>query len=152
MENIEKEVLELIEFIKQKMKEMNLDAEDVFLNGNCGDLYKIFVSKFSKYTTPFLIKYRNQPYHIVTRIQNKFYDITGETDLKKYTKYVKEKNKNYSFDEKSFEMEQLSVSDYLLYQMCGKYDYDENFGESKIHGQMSTLVTAVKEFGKENQH
>lgn len=146
MENIENEVIELIEFIKQNMKDMRLDAEDVFLNGNCGDLYKIFVSKFSKYTTPFLIRYKNEPYHIVTRIQGKFYDITGETDLKKYTNYVKEKNRNYRFEERDFEMEQLSVADNLLQKMCGMYRYNEDYNQSEIKNQMDRLLGSLRSY------
>lgn len=149
MDNLKEEVMELLNFIRTKMKEMNLDAEDVFLNGNCGDLYKIFVSKFSKYTTPFLIRYKDEPYHIVTRIQDKIYDITGETDLEKYIEYIKRENKNYNFDEKAFTIEQLSVADNLLHKMCGMYKYDENYGQSRISNEMGRLLTAIKGFNRD---
>ncbi len=148
MNNLNVEVMELIEIIKRKMQEMNLDAENVFLNGNCGDLYKIFVSKFSKYTTPFLITYNKLPYHIVTRIQDKFYDITGETDLDKYIEYVKKNNFIANIDESKFEIEQLSVANTLLHKMCGMYKYNEDYEQSEISNEMNKLLEYINTYDK----
>lgn len=141
--DIENEVLELIDFIKEKMKEMNLDAQDVFLNGNCGNLYKILVSKFSKYTEPYVIKENNYPLHIVTKIQGKFYDITGETSLEKYLEYVKTHNSTRIKDE-DFSIDKCSVADPILNQMCDMYRYNEEFEQSEIENQMSNLLSAIK--------
>ncbi len=153
MDDVNVEVVKLIEFIKKKMKEMNLNAEEVFLNGNCGDLYKIFVSKFPKYTTPFLITYNEIPYHIITKIQDRFYDITGETNLEKYIKYVKENNATMHFNEEEFKMEQLSVANPILHRMCGQYRYNENFEQSEISNEMHRLLENISEYDKsKNEH
>jgi len=87
MDKVYEEVEELLEFIKQEMEYMNLRAEDVFLNGNCGNLYRILVSQFPKYTTPYLISHKGIPFHLVTGIGEKIYDIRGETSLDDYVEF-----------------------------------------------------------------
>ena len=129
--NLEKEVLELIEFIKQKMSEMEdqdyRDASKVFLNGNCGNLYELFCKKFSKYATPFLITYREEPYHIVTKIGKYMYDITGRTDLISYINYIREHNYDYrNAPASEFQIEELSVIDPRLDKMKNMYNYGKN--------------------------
>ena len=142
MEKIYERVENLLEFIREQMEKMNLDAEQVFLNGNCGNLYKIFVSKFSKFTTPFLIRYEQKPIHIITKIGEKFYDITGETSLEKYIGYVRERNSNRvtSFEDKDFTLEQLSVANPLLNKMCDMYRYNEEYEQSEIDYEMHKLT------------
>ena len=46
MEKIYKEVEELLEFIKEELDNMNVKAEVAFMNGDCGNLYKIFIFFF----------------------------------------------------------------------------------------------------------
>jgi len=143
MMNIEKEIFELLDFIKDEMQEMDLNATKVFLNGNCGNLYKILVKKFPKSTIPFLISNKNIPYHIVTKINNKFYDITGETDLKKYIEYLRKAN-NKEYKEEDFEIKQLSVADELLNKMCDMYEYNEDYEQSEIENEMKKLLYKIE--------
>lgn len=152
---LEKEVLELIEFVKEKMKEMGYDASKVFLNGNCGNLYEIFVKKFSKYTTPFLITYKDEPYHIVTKIGEHMYDINGKTDLDSYINYIKSKNSSFrNASNSDFKLKQLSVIDPILTKMKNMYkyydNYDENFktsfSQKEIIGVMNELYYLVGRF------
>lgn len=152
---LEKEVLELIEFVKEKMKEMGYDATQVFLNGNCGNLYEIFCKKFSKYSIPFIITYKGEPYHIVTKIGEHMYDITGKTDLNSYIDYIRANNSDYrNAPDSDFQIEQVSVIDRRLGKMKNMYgyydDYDENFNTSfsqqKIKKVMNNLSFLVERF------
>lgn len=128
------------------MRKMDLDAEEVFLNGNCGNLYKIFVSAFPKYTIPFLIVHKDEPMHIVTKIEDKFYDITGETSLEKYVKYLNENNSRLiEFQEKDFNIKQISVADRILDKMCDMYKYNEEYNQSEIRNQMYKLLNSLND-------
>ena len=146
MEKIYEDVEDLLRFIKEEMDKMGIDAEEAFLNGDCGNLYKIFVSKFPKLTTPFLIRYKDEPMHIITRIGEKFYDITGETSLEKYAKRIREINYCVieKYEDKDFELERLSVADRLLDKMCDMYKYNDDYEQSEIDSQMHQLLRLLK--------
>ena len=144
METIETKITEFIELIKSKMKEMGLNATDVFLNGNCGNLYKLFVEHFPRQAIiPYVIKHGEEQLHMVSQINGKFYDITGETDLDKYYEYVKKNHPgHYKFyDKEEFSIQKLEPSERekTVREMSDKYDYDEEFKESSIKYEMSRL-------------
>ena len=140
---LNKKVLELIEFIKAETKRIDskLDPVDVFVNGNCGNLATMLSEKFPNLAKPYIIYYEKYPYHVVTKIGEKFYDITGETDIKKYNEYLNEHNRN-PFDEEDFEIKEASYYD--VRRQSEKYGYDENFGQSRIADQMEKLHEVVK--------
>lgn len=127
--NVEAEVLSLINRIIEEMKKMRFDAEKVFLNGDCGNLYTILARKFPNMATPYLVYYQNEPYHILTKINEKFYDITGETTLEKYINYVKEHN-YYRHGEDDFRIEKLPKDTEYISKMSNQYEVDENYEES----------------------
>ena len=146
MEEVYKQVEELIEFIKKEMKEMYLNAEKVFLNGNCGNLYMIFAKQFPKYTTPYLISYKGVPYHMVSRIGERFYDITGETSLDKYSDKMAELNKYMKVDKNDFDIRQLSVADDIIRfkRMCNMYRYNDDYEQSEIENEMNALLRKIE--------
>ena len=142
-EKLNQKVLELIEFIRNETKRIDpkLDPVNVFLNGNCGNLANMLMEKFPSLAQPYVIYYEKYPYHVVTKIGEKFYDITGETDIKKYNEYLNEHNRN-PFDEEDFEIKEASYYD--VRRQSDKYGYDENFGQSRIADQMEKLHEVVK--------
>lgn len=142
-EKLNHKVLELIEFIKEETKRIDpkLDPVDVFLNGNCGNLATMLTEKFPNLAQPYVILYEKYPYHVITKIGEKFYDITGETDIEKYNKYLNEHNR-YSFKKEDFAMKEASYYD--VRRQSDKYAYDENFEQSRIAEQMEKLNEAVK--------
>lgn len=104
MSNINEEVIYWINFIKNRLAEMRLDATEIFLNGDCGNMFSIFSKIFEdKELTPHCIYYKKEhPYHIVTEIEGRLYDITGETSLEKYCKYLNDNNiKQYNIEDLS---------------------------------------------------
>ena len=156
MDEIYKEVEELIQFIKDEMRKMNLDAEEVFLNGNCGNLYRIFVEKFPKYTTPFLITYRGEPFHIVTKIGDRLYDITGETNLDKYADiFIASENgkTRVPYKKEKFAIEQISLTHDVIRnrKMCNMYKYDDRYDQSIIDGDMEKLLKKIKQRDEETR-
>lgn len=156
MDEIYKQVEQLLEFIKSEMKKMDLDAEDVFLNGNCGNLYRILVEKFPKYTTPFLITYRGEPYHIVTKIGDRLYDITGETNLDKYVDIFiasERDENNIPYKRERFAIEQISVAHDVIVnkKMCNMYRYDERYDQSIYDEEMECLLKKIRQRDEETR-
>lgn len=157
MQTTEEKVNELLTEIKSKMKEMNLDAEKVFLNGNCGNMYTIFANYFSnKAVVPYLISYENYPYHIVTQIDGELYDITGKTSLDKYVDYVQKNNEYITHSPEKFDISKIEIQDRedKVRRMSDMYDYDENYNQSSIMNQMNRLKEHIKGFkaSKENEN
>lgn len=153
MKTLEDEITEFIEKIKAKMSEMRLDAVDVFYNGNCGNLYQILAKHFSQHHAiiPYLITYEGKPMHIVSEIEGKLYDITGETSLEKYIHYVREHNSG-QFDEKKFAIRKLEKAKERMYysrRMADMYRYNEDYEQSEIENQMERLLDYLKK--EENQ-
>lgn len=142
-EKLNQKVLDLIEFIKGETKRIDpkLDPVDVFVNGNCGNLSTMLSEKFPNLAKPYIIYYEKYPYHVVTKIGEKFYDITGETDIKKYNKYLNEHNRR-PFKEKEFEMKEASYYD--VEKQSNKYAYNEDFEQSEIEFQMNKLYEAIR--------
>lgn len=143
-EKLNSEVLKLIEFIKTEIKRIDPDLEpvDIFLNGNCGDLASILSEEFPDLAQPYVIRYKKRdPYHIVTKIGDKFYDITGETDISKYNKYLNTHNRR-SFEEKDFEILKAGLYDVMI--QSGKYIYNEYLERSEIKDQMKELREAIR--------
>ena len=153
MEKIYKEVEELLEFIKEELDNMNVKAEVAFMNGDCGNLYKIFVKKFPRFTTPFLVRFKEEPMHLMTKIGEKFYDITGETSLEKYIEYLKRENSDRAemFESKEFELKQLSVADPIINKMCDMYRYNEDYEQSEINSEMFKLSELLEERDEEER-
>lgn len=155
MDEIYKQVEQLLEFIKSEMKKMDLDAEDVFLNGNCGNLYRILVEKFPKYTTPFLIMYKEDPYHIVTKIGDRLYDITGETNLDKYVDIFISTNpdKYIKYKKEDFRIEQISLTHDVIVnrKMCNMYRYDERYDQSVFDKEMECLLRKIRQRDEETR-
>lgn len=146
--NLEQEVIELINFIKKEMREMNLDATDVFLNGNCGNLYQILAKEFGPIAKPYLIKYDGKQSHMLIKIQDIFYDITGKTTLEEYIEYVKTHNRGVSFNNSDFKIEELQLDSIYINKMRNMYDYDEDYEESRISSQMGKLLSKISERNK----
>ena len=142
-EKLNQRVLELIEFIKAETKRIDskLDPVDVFVNGNCGNLATMLSEKFPNLAKPYIIYYEKYPYHVVTKIGEKFYDITGETDIKKYNKYLNEHNRS-PFKEEKFEMKEASYYD--VRRQSDKDRYTEDYEQSEIESQMDKLYEAIK--------
>ena len=143
MKSLEDEILEFIEKIRDKMASMKLDAVDVFYNGNCGNLYQLLAKRFSQHhaVIPHLIIYREVPQHIVSEIEGKLYDITGETSLEKYIQYVKEHNYG-KFEDKDFSIKPLVVPKDRMYytsKMADMYRYNDEYEQSEISNQMYQL-------------
>ena len=154
MKTIEERANELIEFITLKMKEMGLNAEEVFLNGNCGNLYSIFASYFKKEAVvPYEILYKGYPHHIVTKIGDDYYDITGKTSLDKYIEYVKENNTYPNFRKEDFEIKEIGIPNRndRIRKQTNRYNYDEDFGQSSIVSEMDRLDVAIKSFENEKE-
>lgn len=154
MATIEEKVNELIDFIKNCMKKMNLDAEHVFLNGNCGNLYTIFDNYLKKEAViPYEILHKGWPCHIVTKIQDDFYDITGKTSLEKYIQYVVDHRSNplYEYNSEDFEIRQIGIEGrkYRIEQQSDMYRYDENYDESAISNEMYKLYKELEKFEDE---
>lgn len=137
---MENRIEELISFIKNEMERMGLDAEKVFLNGNCGNLYNIFAMEFEG-AEPWVIMYRGNPYHIVTKLNNQFYDITGKTNINEYIKYMKENN-TQKFDENKFEIKKDESG--IAKQMENKFMYNEDFDQSEIYNEMCNLYNKIR--------
>lgn len=53
--------------------------EDIFLNGSCCNFYFILKSVFPESVAYFNIE------HVITKIGNRYYDITGEISLKEFS-------------------------------------------------------------------
>lgn len=151
---IEERVNELLEFIKDRMKEMRLDASDVFMNGNCGNLYTIFANYFRKEAVvPYEILYRGEPYHIITKIGEGFYDISGKTYLEKYMEYLNSHNSSFRCTENDLEMREIGIEDRKsrISKQSDMYDYDEDWNQSLISGQMYKLDRLIEEFKKSRE-
>lgn len=142
-EKLNQRVLSLIECIKEAIRRIDpkLDPVDVFVNGNCGNLATMLSEKFPNLAKPYIIYYEKYPYHVVTKIGEKFYDITGETDIKKYNKYLNEHNRN-PFKEEKFEIKEAGYYD--VRKQSDKYRYNEDFEQSEIEAQMDKLYEVIK--------
>lgn len=127
----EKEILGIISFIKEtvnnefKAKERNISAEKVFYNGNCGNMYDLLHTAFPNDATPCAIYINDYPYHIITKIGGKTYDISGEINLDGYKEYLKQHNENLNTENMKFEIKDLKVNDFLVRKMCDKFGKDE---------------------------
>lgn len=127
MATIEERVNELIQVITENMKEQGYNAREVFLNGNCGNMYTIFAKYFKKEAVvPYEVLYEGYPYHILTSINDELFDITGKTSLEDYINYLRENNPKLTFYEKDFELRKIPVNDrsYRIRQQSDMYDYD----------------------------
>lgn len=147
--NIEEEIIKLIAFINQQMNQMNLSAKEIFMNGNCGNLYTILEKQFSNMTKPYVIKYRGHPYHIVTKVKDNFYDITGKTNLKEYVQYLNTHNP-IMLSYENFEIEEI-LDNKIISKMSNVYKNftDENFkDEGGVLRQMIKLEESIEEFRK----
>ncbi|MCL2228884.1 MAG: hypothetical protein FWC00_03585 [Firmicutes bacterium] len=70
-------VLEFIRQVFKKEEEARRNAKDVYLGGNCGNLFRLLKSEFPE-AIAYHVKFKRG--HIVTLIQDKFYDINGVFD------------------------------------------------------------------------
>lgn len=137
-----------IMFIKNRMRDMGLDAEEVFLNGNCGNFYQILKEIFSdKEVIAHRISHSKEgAMHIISEIKSedgsKFYDITGETNIEEYVKLVNRENphKHYSIDD----FNEHVATDFEVRQQSDKYMYNEEFEQSEIDNQMNQLMRMVR--------
>ena len=137
-----------IMFIKNRMKSMGLDAEKVFLNGNCGNFYKILKEIFSdKEVIPHRISHPKEgAMHIISEIksgnESKFYDITGETDIIRYADLFNRLNpyRKYATDE----FTEHVATDFEVRQQSDRYRYNEEFEQSEIDNQMKDLMTMIR--------
>lgn len=147
----EEMVNELLNEIKTKLKQIDsrLDAEEVFLNGNCGNMYIMFAEYFfPKAVVPYMCSYKDEERHIITEIDGEFYDITGKTDLNKYIKYVQDNDKKNIYNAEDFSIKKIELHEreYKVGKRCNMYDYDDLFGESMISNQMFRLEQHFKAF------
>ena len=67
---------EIVDFINNFKKMDKNSIEDIFLNGNCYWFAQILMSRFSSYNPE--LYYLPIDCHFVTKICNKYYDISGE--------------------------------------------------------------------------
>ena len=138
--NIEEKVNELIEFLTKKLKESRgLDAQTVFLNGNCGNMYTVFSEFFIKESViPYRITYKDEPYHIISKIGENFYDITGKTSLEQYIEYLRENSDDKNYDANDFKLEEIPVNkrwSNVREQSNGYYyGYDEKYEDEYTIG------------------
>lgn len=148
-EEINEEVVYWLLFIKNRMKEMKLDANDVFMNGNCGNLYSIFQKIFKEKAVPHSIKYKGEPWHIVTEIEGKLYDISGLTNIEKYCKYLNEHNED---DEYRIEDFSECVTDlYTVEKQSNQYDYDSrHYYENKMFQLEQYIDKQIKQIAEKN--
>jgi len=74
----------------QTLRESHPSQVDIFTNGSCYHLYRILRSVFSEVNLQDneVEAYYNSD-HVISRINDKFYDITGEVDQGKYLPLVK---------------------------------------------------------------
>lgn len=154
MNTIDERVGELLTEIKNKMAEMNLDAENVFLNGNCGNLYTIFANFFTKEAVvPYEIIYEDIPYHIISKIGDNFYDITGKTSLKDYIQCLKERNPGMNFTESNFQIREIGIKDrsFRIRKQSDMYAYNEDYEQSEILNQMGRLYSYLDGFKRKKE-
>lgn len=71
-QNLSNQVLDFINSFKEKHP---LEIEDVFSNGYCYWFAKILDERFMPKSQIYYLPIRN---HFITKIEDKFYDITGE--------------------------------------------------------------------------
>lgn len=156
---IEERVNELIEAITNELKgTRTLDAKDVFLNGNCGNMYTIFAKYFGpkEAVVPYRISYKGEPYHIVSKIGEDFYDITGKTSLEQYIEYVKTSkgNRGLSFDERDFSIEEIPIQEReeAISQQSNAYygGYDEDWEDEYTIGSEALSCAMKLKKQKEN--
>jgi len=148
MEKIYEEVEEFLKTIEKAMEYMDLDAQDVFLNGDCGNLYKMFAKRFGKLAKPFVISYKGKPYHMLTGIGEKIYDIRGETGLEDYVEYFIESEKDPTLRKEDFDIKQISDEDKIIRteELCDNYIMIGDWGdECKIDHLIATLLREIKE-------
>ena len=153
------DVVGVIKFIEDKMNQRlkgnnhNIDAHTVFYNGDCGNLYELLKAAFPNEAKPYIIYVNGEPYHVVTRIGEKYYDITGEITLEEYKTYMKEKN-GYSEEEHTYEIRPVEENDKTLLSMRHQYEntyaYDANFDEytslgTEIKDTIDKLKKAIME-------
>lgn len=153
MSNINAEVLKFINAIKNKMSQMNLNAEEVFLNGNCGNLYALLVKEFSSRHSviPNLITFEGKPAHLVSEIEGKLYDIMGETSLNKYIDYVRAHNRG-KFSEDDFSIKPLTNPEekhYYTSKMRDMYKYNEDYEQSEVEREMYILEKYLEDYSLE---
>ena len=155
MDTIENRVNELISIIKEKLAEMKLDAEKVFINGNCGDLHTIFADYFKKEAVvPYEITYQGRPVYIMSKIGDDLYDITGKTSLEKYVDYI-EKNSDYFYNnKKDYGIREIEVGkrERRIAEQSNKYGYDDNFGEPQYPYAMKDLKEYIQKIKEEKEN
>lgn len=89
--NIHRDVIDAIDFVKQTYKIYSEEEPiEVFNRGNCGNLYSLLKMQFGDEVKPFGVYEYNQLIHVVSKIGEKYYDITGETTLEQYFRYLME--------------------------------------------------------------
>lgn len=150
---MEKDILNFIEEVKNQTRKLNLEPEEVFLNGNCGNLYHMLAREFSRTHTvvPVLIVCREEPMHMVTEIDGKLYDITGETSLPKYIEFLTNHTSPF-FREKEFSLRRLvdpEEKEYYTTKMIDMYRYNEDYEQSETKEQMQRLVKRMNDYSQE---
>jgi len=93
-DNLHQGVIETIEFIKKVHSLNNGNPMDVFRNGNCGNVYTFLKQEFSEQAESYGVCEFGGLLHIVTKIDEKYYDISGEVTLENYIKYLLESEYN----------------------------------------------------------
>ncbi len=95
-------MIEPIEFIN-KLRESDRYIEVIYTEGSCYQFFKVLKALYPN-AKPIKVKWKNTIYnHIITEIDNRYYDITGEVKLSDY-------DYKYVVKEDLFEIEKWSFS------------------------------------------
>lgn len=148
-----KEVLDYIKEVRRQTEKLNLNPDEVFLNGNCGNLYQLLSQEFSRRhrVTPVLISHRDEPMHMVTDIDGVLYDITGVTTLEKYVQFLRD-HSGPLYKEADFTVKPLvepSERGYYTSRMVDMYRYNEDYEQSETELEMHKLVKKMKDYSQE---
>lgn len=81
-------------------------------------------------------------HHIVTKIEDKFYDVNGEASKQKYVEYVNTHN-SITLEEDDIEMKEVDFFEIL--RCSDKYNIDPNYGESLETQNMYRIKRAIEE-------
>ena len=108
-DKLQQEVLDTIDYIKNVHQTNNGDPMEVFRNGNCGNIYTFLSKEFPEKAIPCGIYRFRELLHIITKIEDKYYDISGEVTLEKYIKYLLETNEAYSSNPSHYVIEEISI-------------------------------------------
>lgn len=150
-----KKVLDYISEVRRQTEKLNLKPDEVFLNGNCGNLYYLLVNEFSKThkIIPCLIFCREEPMHMVTEVDGELYDITGITSLEKYIKFLKD-HTSPLYREEDFKLkrlEDLEEREYYTSRMINMYRYNEDYEQSEVQEEMDRLEKRMKDYTRERE-